>query len=299
MPGCNRRTEMTALAEYPALPDTALLGKTGIWALQPALGAFTVERDKGAFGYPVVSPHISDYAQRMGSGWVNLGDQVKVVFVVPSSVDVVGLNPPVGVRSAMPTTMALAPAFETSPGTGDLFNEIRDTLDEVWHGHDAVAPGTSTAAGSVLLDVSAALQQARSQAGLPVQDLAAMFGIKRRQFYNLSSGEQQPEPEREPRIARVTAAIDEISGWVGHSSRKVRVLLLARLDGDSIYDAAVADDEERLAEAIERTYTAAAEGKAMRHRLAPSNRATPAEAAAVREFLRANRDDDTGSANEP
>ena len=117
-----------------------------------------------------------------------------------------------------------------------------------------------------------------------------MFGIKRRQFYNLLSSEQETDPERAQRIARVAEAVARVSSWVDGHTRKVRVLLLARLDGDSIYDAAVAEDEGRLSSAIERAYTAAAAGTVLPRRTAPSNRATAAEASAVREYLRVSRD---------
>jgi hypothetical protein len=188
------------------------------------------------------------------------------------------------------------PIFEPTMGTGETIIEIGRSLREIWGRRFSATPAVDVS--TALFDVAAGLQSARSQAGLPVQDLAAMFGIKRRQFYNLLSNEQETEPDRVPRIARVTDAIAKVSSWVGGNSRNVRALLLARLDGDSIYDAAVAGDEARIASAIERAYSAAAQGSSLAHRVVPSNRATPFEAAAIREYLRSTRDESSGT-NEP
>jgi transcriptional regulator with XRE-family HTH domain len=180
--------------------------------------------------------------------------------------------------------------FEVPVGTGEMISEIRESLLNLWRTGAAIG-SAAEATPPVVLDVPAALQQARSQAGLPVQDLAAMFGIKRRQFYNLVSGEQQPEHERQPRIERVVDAVNKVSEWVGGNSRSVRRLLLARLDGDSLYDAAVADDGVRLDAALERAFTAAAQNLALPRRVPPSSRSTQREAAAVRGYLRSTRDD--------
>jgi hypothetical protein len=283
---------MTALADYPAPPDTPLLGKTGVWAPQPIFGTFKIERDETLHGYPLVAPWFSVNSQPVGPGWVNLGDQVKVIVLVPSTAEMIELGTPVNVMPKASATYIVAePSFKAALGTGDLFAEVRESVEEVWQGLLNAVPSPAVATAPLLLDVPAALQQARSLAGLPVQDLAAMFGIKRRQFYNLSSGEQQPESEREQRIARVTEAINTVSDWVGGNSRKVRALLLARLDGDSIYDAAVADDDDRLSRALELGYSVGAQGTVLPPHLAPSNRATAAEVAAAREFLRSTRDD--------
>ena len=215
-----------------------------------------------------------------------------------SEPDVVEIAAPweVAVESSrvQPTFSHNALPFKTLVGTGEetVIEQFLDSLED-WENLDLDDLGVDT----LTLDIPAALAAARSQAGLPVQDLAAMIGIKRRQFYNLLSGEDTPDIARELRIGRVTNAVSSLSKMAGGNSRKVCASLLARLDGDSVYDAAVADDEDRLSRALERADAAMAMGTVVQPRLAPSNRATPDEAASVRGFLRSTRDD-TGVAND-
>jgi hypothetical protein len=157
------------------------------------------------------------------------------------------------------------------------------------------APGSALETPSVevvpaLMDVPTVLQRARQRAGLPVQDLAAMFGIGRRQYYNLAGGEQNTDDARTERIAWVTDVINQVSALLDGNSRRVRQLLLARLDGDSIFDAAVANDYDAVVRALERATEAVRSGHPLRHHLPPSARATSSEAAAVRGFVRATRD---------
>jgi hypothetical protein len=219
------------------------------------------------------------------SGCVNLaGDEPKRLIIMFT--DLGEREPALPVVQDC-TLSYFVPRFDMQMGTGEIIQEIGAKVRDVWHRR---APVSSTEVGAALLDVPACLQSARSRAGLPVQDLAAMFGIKRRQFYNLLSSEQETEPERVHRIAVVADAIARVSGWVDGNTRKVRALLLARLDGDSIYDAAADDDESRLSAAIERAYSAAAGGVRLPQRSAPSNRATTAEVSAVSEYLRATSD---------
>jgi transcriptional regulator with XRE-family HTH domain len=203
-------------------------------------------------------------------------------------------------RSELDFTCSLwAPSYVAPRGTGRSISEyLQNTWDAIRdRAVDAASTLASSAATSVALDIPTALQQARAQAGLPVQDLAAMFGVKRRQFYNLMSGEDTPDAARERRIARVTAAISQLSEQANGNSRSVRAVLLARLDGDSLYDAAVADDDDRLDLAVGRAMEAMAAG-VKNNRLPRSGRASSAEAAAVREFLSATRDDtDTSQAS--
>jgi hypothetical protein len=190
---------------------------------------------------------------------------------------------------------ALWPFVSSGASTGESVREIAQTIHDAWRGRlgalgvaDSIAPMRASAA--VLVDVPSALKAARRQAGLPVQDLAAMVGIRRRQFYNLVSGEQNTDDDRAPRIAHITDVIGHVSHLMGGNSRRTRQFLLARLDGDSIYDASVADDDDRVRLAVDRATDAFHRGRSLGHQLPPSARATPQEAAAVREYLRASRD---------
>ena len=216
---------------------------------------------------------------------------VRLVITIPDAASVrsfVAQNEPTSTPSSY---RAWSPQGQS---TGEGVADIADFIRTAWR---AISPAKteetapSELALSAMLDVPAALREARAQAGLPVQDLAALFGISRRQFYHLVSGEQSTDDGRAPRIARVAAAIREASLRVGGNRRRTRQLLLARLHRDSIYDAILVDDQERVGLALERAAVALRDGESLRHRLPPSGRATPQEAAAVREYLRASRDD--------
>jgi hypothetical protein len=288
---------VSALAERGALNRTQLFDERGTWLSHNFIEPVAIEESEATgrlvyaantrSGYPNVPSMVKFWG---GSRWVSVGaGKSRIILLRQQPVDLVVLVAP---DEPDFTLSPSAPMFEVPLGTGEMISEIRDYVRELWHRYATPAAGPLTLdTPPPLLDLPAALHQARAQAGLPVQDIAAMFGIKRRQFYNLTSGEQQPEPDREPRIARITDAINKVSEWVGGNSRKVRALLLARLDGDSIYDAAVADDSERLGWAMERAYSAAAQDASLPARLPPSQRATPGEAAAVRDYLRSTRDD--------
>jgi transcriptional regulator with XRE-family HTH domain len=192
------------------------------------------------------------------------------------------------------TPSSYMPWFVRGQSTGEGVAEIAEFIRTVWRGISAARVEETVPtelALSAVLDVPAVLREARAQAGLPVQDIAAMFGISRRQFYNLVSGEQNTDDGRAPRIARVADVIRQASLQVGGNRRQTRQLLLARLHGESIYDAALLDDQERVGLALERAAAAIRDGQSLLYRLPPSGRATPREAAAVREYLRTSRDD--------
>ena len=70
------------------------------------------------------------------------------------------------------------------------------------------------------------LRRLRSQAGLPVGDLAAMLGVSRRQFYNWISAENTPDVAQHSRIARTAALIEEVRQRVPNA-RAVREQLLS------------------------------------------------------------------------
>jgi transcriptional regulator with XRE-family HTH domain len=142
--------------------------------------------------------------------------------------------------------------------------------------------------GVVVLDVPTQLQEARLQAGLPVQDVAAMFGVKRRQYYNLMNGDS-PSLDTERRIGPVSEAIRRIASAAGNP-RTTRSAILARIEGDSVFDAATSGDTERLELATTRAVDVIESGQPLRKRLPPSLRATPEAAAAAREELRSSRD---------
>jgi hypothetical protein len=278
---------MTTLVEEATYPDTQLLDEHGPYFAPSSFDVVVVEDEPttGVTRATVGGHGVFDWS--LVRRWPRRVEPTSrvVMLVRPTEFIEIGVPEEKGL-----TLSFSAPALQTRRGTGYIFEDIRRCMDAVRRHLVVVSPTETLAvAPPVVLDVPEALQEARMRAGLPVQDLAAMFGIKRRQFYNLISGEDAPDPTRERRIARVTEAIRQVSELLGANSRKTRAFLLARLDGDSLYEAAVAGDEGRISQALERALIASGETVA-RPRLAPSRRATPEEAAAVRDFIRATRD---------
>jgi transcriptional regulator with XRE-family HTH domain len=273
---------VTALAERLTPFGTQLVGEKNIWVSSSSRNAITVEAAESPNRPSLFGSGLRALAEwRLMSGWARPeGQGTTVVFHNwPDE------RAEMDVPEEMDLTVSLsAPLFEAAIGTG----RFRDFLQ----GRLLVSPPvTAELSTDLLLEVPVVLQKARTKAGLPVQDLAAMFGIKRRQFYNLVSGEDQPDKDREERISRVANAIGQISDLVNGNSRKVRAALLARISSDSLYNAAVADNESRLNAALGRALAAIRDEVSIRQQLPPSNRATPSEAAAVRAFRRAAQDE--------
>ena len=113
-----------------------------------------------------------------------------------------------------------------------------------------------------------------------------MFGIGRRQYYNLAGGEQNTDDARTERIAWVTDVINQVSALLDGNSRRVRQLLLTRLGGDAIFDAAVAEMITTAWRAPWSRQRRPARRAAIRWGITyrSSARATSGEAAAVRGF---------------
>lgn len=180
-----------------------------------------------------------------------------------------------------------------APPLGAARDSIKKKLDTLVA--DAVATwvrqhAVSAEQSALILDIPATLQEVRVKAGLPVQDVAAMFGVKRRQFYNLLNGEDLPSPDTDRRIGPVTEAIRVLSEAASGDSRAVRVAILARIGGESVFDAAMSGEPGRLESATARAAQAVASGQRLRKRLPPSHEATPEEAATARDELRYSRD---------
>jgi hypothetical protein len=89
----------------------------------------------------------------------------------------------------------------------------------------------------------------RSQAGLPVGDLAAMLGVSRRQFYNWVGRVNEPDTEQEQRIRRSAALIASAHCQLGEP-RAVRATLLAPTPHGSAFDALKAGDLKAAESAI-------------------------------------------------
>ena len=294
VPTDGARGALVTVAQRAFHADTNLIEERS-FHVGPSSKAAVVFVDAGATG---------GFAYRDPFRNVVIGSPFSTLRQSPKLVDIIFPSPKVGIvdlQTSDPSefTMSLsATPVQTRIGTGEFYSSDPDRVIEAWYRHRFAPAPTLTEATTLtetssapVLDIPEALGDARTRAGLPVQDLAAMFGIKRRQFYNLISGEDMPDAAREKRIGRVADALRAMSDQLGGNSRSVRTLLLARIEGDSVYDAAVADEPVRLELALERALAAAAAGQRVQPRAAPSIRASAEEAAAARDFLSATRDD--------
>lgn len=121
-------------------------------------------------------------------------------------------------------------------------------------------------------ELVAAAQQIRALTKLPVQDVGAMLGIKRRQFYNWLDGTSEPPSDRIRRLFALLDAASRLSAVAGGDARRVRLALLAPIAGDSVFDAFAADDAERIEASVEAAERALLEGARLVRRVPPSAR---------------------------
>jgi hypothetical protein len=89
------------------------------------------------------------------------------------------------------------------------------------------------------------VQRIRAAVDLPVAQVAAMCGIKRRQFYNLLDG-RGASATRERWVRALADAVEEISDAANGGPDQVRAAVLRPVDGASFFDAACAGDYDKL-----------------------------------------------------
>lgn len=119
----------------------------------------------------------------------------------------------------------------------------------------AVVPGHPPAVPSpVEVDVRSGASEpaeiarrVRDLAGLPVNDVARMIGIGRRQFYNLLE-RGSTSPETELRLRHLAAQLEQLAGVVGEDSAAIRSALLTPVGEPprSLFEAALAGEDASL-----------------------------------------------------
>lgn len=95
-------------------------------------------------------------------------------------------------------------------------------------------------------DLRSVLEDLRRMVPLPVDDLAAMVGIKRRQFYNLLAGRRGAPSEREQWIRQLHDEVERLARAAGDDQR-LRAAVLTPIDGSTFYDLACAGDAAAVA----------------------------------------------------
>jgi hypothetical protein len=105
------------------------------------------------------------------------------------------------------------------------------------------------------------LQALRARVPLPVADLAAMVGVKRRQLYNLMQT-GRASAERERWIHLLAASFERLAAAADEDPARVRAATLRPLaDGGSLFDRACAHDEGGVQAAIAELVALLAEGR--------------------------------------
>jgi hypothetical protein len=149
--------------------------------------------------------------------------------------------------------------------------------------------------GPVTVDpppVADALQALRRRVGLPAIDLAAMVGVQRRQLYNLlRSG--RASADRERWIHSLVAAFDRLADAAGEDTARIRAATLRPLaDGSTLYDRAVAHDEDAVEAAVDELVSLLSDGRVSGLVRRPSP-ALKRHAASASDFLSGYRDQDS------
>jgi hypothetical protein len=137
--------------------------------------------------------------------------------------------------------------------------------------------------------VADALQALRGRVGLPAVDLAAMIGVQRRQLYNLlRSG--RASAERERWIHVLAAAFERLADAADEDTARIRAATLRPLaDGSSLYDRAVARDEDAVHAAVDELVGLLGEGRVSGLARRPSP-ALKRRAGSASDFLSGYRD---------
>jgi hypothetical protein len=131
------------------------------------------------------------------------------------------------------------------------------------------------------LTLSGVCAEMRALIDLPVQDLARMVGVGRRQFYNLMNGEtpamRSSEDERHLRVVhdRLKSLSSASSG--ASSLRSAVLTPLTELGGKSFYDAAHSGDASLLEDGYEALMSMFRSGSKFREQLPPSGTFLPGD----------------------
>lgn len=111
----------------------------------------------------------------------------------------------------------------------------------------------------------------RDHIDLPVQDIAKMCGVERRQFYNLIDGTTK-KPQQEAHIRLVFEIAAELHERLG-DAQSVRAALLTPLEGtgfDSLYEISTQLDADQLRRGREELLRHLAEGRRLEDAPAPT-----------------------------
>ncbi len=187
-----------------------------------------IPQNVSAYG-PTASPQL---AKPTSWGTLPLDDLRRSLFIMPDG--------PTGTNHYWPEWFAF---IHPDLATTDIgFNHV----DAVWVPHAVcmrviVDPITPT-----LEPLDDALKMIRECSGLPAIDVAAMIGVKRRQFYNLLNGERASS-DRERWIRSLAAVLSALRDAADGDTARVRASILRPLDdGRSLFELARDRDQDSV-----------------------------------------------------
>ncbi len=122
-----------------------------------------------------------------------------------------------------------------------------DGVDEVWLSGPISMMWLTNAVGEPSDALAWVIADLREKLDLPVADLAAMCGVKRRQLYNLLGG-RTPQAARERLVRALHRVVTDIDKAVGGDRGKVRAaaLLPTGTKGETLYSVACAQDQAAI-----------------------------------------------------
>jgi hypothetical protein len=143
--------------------------------------------------------------------------------------------------------MPLLPPSLTTPSFDLLAGRVADFVPVVPGHLPAVQSPAVVDTPSGSSQLAAVAHRVRDLAGLPVNDVARMIGIGRRQFYNLLE-RGSSSPETELRLRHLAAQLERLAGVVGEDSAAIRSALLTPVGVPprSLFEAALASEDASL-----------------------------------------------------
>jgi transcriptional regulator with XRE-family HTH domain len=144
--------------------------------------------------------------------------------------------------------MPLLPPSLTTPPFDLLAGHATDYFVPIVPVHLPVAKSpVAVDAPSGTPELAAVARRVRDLAGLPVNDVARMIGIGRRQFYNLLE-RGSSSPETELRLRHLEAQLERLASVVGEDSAAIRSALLTPIGAPprSLFEAALASEDASL-----------------------------------------------------
>jgi hypothetical protein len=180
---------------------------------------------------------------------------------------------------ALPALIPLREAVSLPPAALPMpqGHSVPDIKPVTSQGIQIVEAKTALTSGVAQATVAEVVRGLRNMIDLPVQDLARMCGVSRRQFYNLMNGGSQPAATQERRLRDLHAKAGNLYVLLDEEATSVRAAVLTPLATGvgSFYDAAVSGNPPEIDAAFEQLLGTVRRGATRAVALAPSGLLRP------------------------